>query len=155
MVADKTVTFTFRLVILIFFSSACPTNVVSDVTRGLLPNPFYQADFPNDMECSWNITGPEGSRLILVFNRVCLGICPNAEVQECGCDSLTIANVFKSRQLCLGSELIPFISTGNSVSLTMLTDDQNPSKGYKAEYESVFLDRGKLIIKSLRSAKLS
>jgi len=121
--------------------SFCPTNVVSDGTLGPLPNPFYPADFPNDMECSWNITGQEGSRLVLLFNRVCLGICPNAELQECGCDSLTIRNVFKSRQLCLGSEMIPFISTENSISLTMLTDEQNPSKGYEAEYESVFLDR--------------
>ena len=98
------------------------------------------------MECSWNITGPADSRLVLVFYRICLGICTSVVAQRCGCDSLRVSNVYKSRQLCLETELIPFISLENRISFTMVTDEQYPSKGFIADYESVSLQGGELLL---------
>lgn len=122
-------------------SSFCPTNIISNGTPGSLSSPSYPNNFPNDMECSWNITGPARSRVILLFHRICLGICPNAMSQDlCRCDSLSISNVLESRQLCLGSQVIPFISLQNIISFSMVTDEQGTSKGFTAEYQSVYLD---------------
>jgi len=121
-------------------NAVCPKNVISNGTSGSLSSPFYPSNYPNDMECSWNITGPAGSRLILVFYRICLGACTT--VSSCDCDSITVSKVFSSRQLCTGSDVFPFISLQNKISLTMLSDDKYSLKGFVADYHSVFLDGG-------------
>ncbi|XP_068744454.1 CUB domain-containing protein 2-like [Montipora capricornis] len=116
--------------------SFCPPNVISDGTPGLLASPYYPKDIPNDMECSWNITGPSDSRLVLLFRFLCLGIC-TSPASQCSCDSLSISNVFGARQICPQTELIPFISIGNRISLSMVTDEQYNSKGFLGKHESV------------------
>lgn len=118
--------------------SFCPNNVISTGTPGSLSSPFYPSDYPNDMECSWNITSPAGSRLVLVFYRICLGVCTTG--MSCDCDSITVSEVFNPRQLCSGSAVIPFISLENKISLSMVSDELYSSKGFVAEYQSVFLD---------------
>ena len=128
---------------LLFFylcNAVCPNNVISNGTSGSLSSPFYPSNYPNDMECSWNITSPAESRLILVFYRICLGACTTGV--SCDCDSITVSDVFNSRQLCTGSDVIPFISLENKISLSMLSDEMYSLKGFVAEYQSVFLDRG-------------
>lgn len=131
------ITVLIHFLVCLFIKSVCPGNVISNGTSGSLSSLFYPANYPNDMECLWNITGPVGSRLILIFHRICFGICTNA-MQPCGCDSLSINNVLKPRQLCLGSEVTPFISLENRISLSMVTDEQHTSKGFLAEYQSIF-----------------
>ncbi|KAL9985300.1 hypothetical protein ACROYT_G007688 [Oculina patagonica] len=118
--------------------SFCPKNVISNGTEGTLSSPFYPSNYPNDMECSWNITGPSGTRLILVFYRICLGVCTTG--MPCDCDRLVISEAFNSKQLCSGSDVIPFISLENKISLSMSTDGQYTSKGFVAKYQSVPLD---------------
>lgn len=118
--------------------SFCPNNVISSGTSGSLSSPFYPSDYPNDMECSWNITGPAGSRLILVFYRICLGVCTTG--MPCDCDRIIVSEVLNSRQLCSESAVIPFVSLENKISLSMLSDDLYSSKGFVASYQSVFLD---------------
>ena len=88
---------------------------------------------------SWNARGT-------LVDRIYLGICTNPASQQCGCDSLSISDVFNARQLCLGTEIIPFISLENRISLTMVTDEQYSSKGFIAKYESVFLHGGWLSV---------
>ena len=110
--------------------------MISDGTSGLVTSPFYPKDFPNDMECSWNLTGPADSRLVLLFRFVCLGIC-TSPVSRCSCDRLCVGDVFGARQICPDTELIPFISMENRISLSMVTDEQGRSKGFLAKYDSV------------------
>lgn len=121
-----------------------PRNVISGGSSGSLRGPYYPNNFPNDMDCSWNINGPADSRLVLVFYRICLGTCASVVSQRCGCDSLRVSNGYKSRQLCLETELIPFISLKNRISFTMVTDEQYLSKGFIADFESVSLQGGEL-----------
>lgn len=140
------------IIFFLLFSNkpVCPKNVISNGTSGYLSSPFYPSSYPNDMECSWNITGPVGSRLILSFYRICLGVCTTG--QPCQCDRLVINEAFNSRQLCSTSQnVVPFISLENTISLSMLTDGQYTSKGFVAEYHSVFLDGGKRIINNYDS----
>ena len=61
---------------------------------------------------------------------------------SCDCDSITVSEVFDSRQLCSGSAVIPFISLENKISLSMLSDELYSLKGFVAEYQSVFIDGG-------------
>ena len=61
---------------------------------------------------------------------------------SCDCDSITVNEVFNSRQLCWGSDVIPFISLDKKISLSMVSDEMYSLKGFVAEYQSVFLDRG-------------
>ena len=114
---------------------------MSNGTRESLSSPFYPSNYPNDMECSWNITSPAGSRLVLVFYRICLGVCTTG--MSCDCDSITVSEVFNSlRQLCWGFDVIPFISLENKISLSMVSDELYSLKGFVAEYQSVFQDGG-------------
>ena len=62
---------------------------------------------------------------------------------NCDCDSITLSEVFNSRQLCSESDVIPFVSLENKISLSMVSDELYSSKGFVAEYQSVFLDGGK------------
>ena len=121
-------------------NAVCPENIISNGTSGSLYSPFYPSNYPSDMECSRNITGPVGTRLILVFYRICLGICTT--VLYCQCDNLVIKDSVNSKQLCIGDDVTPFISMENKISLSMVSDDQYTSKGFVAEYHSVRLDRG-------------
>ena len=124
--------------------------MISDGTPGLLASPYYPKDIPNDMECSWNITGPSDSRLVLLFRFLCLGIC-TSPASQCSCDSLSISNVFGARQICPQTELIPFISIGNRISLSMVTDEQYNSKGFLGKHESVSRLGGLLTVSTLSS----
>lgn len=118
--------------------SFCPRNVIANDTSGLLTSPFYPNNFPNDMDCSWNITGQAESRFVLIFRFLCLGICTSSLSQPCACDSLEIGDVFGARKICPQTELIPFISVENKISLSLVTDEQNSAKGFLAKYDSVF-----------------
>ena len=61
---------------------------------------------------------------------------------NCDCDRIIVNEVIDSRQLCSESEVIPFISLENKISLTMVSDELYTSKGFVAAYQSVFLDGG-------------
>lgn len=98
------------------------------------------------MECSWNLTGPAGSRLILVFYRICIGICPPSASSStpCAdglCSSLDIGEITTGdERLCPESSVTPFISVNNQISMSMLTNHEQTSRGFVAHYHNVFLD---------------
>lgn len=125
--------------------SFCPGNINSNGTSGSITSPFYPLNYPSDMECTWNLTGPAGSRLTLVFYRICLGICPPSASSStpCAdglCSSLDIGEVTVGDQhLCPFSSVTPFISVDNQISLSMLTNEQT-SRGFVADYHTVFRD---------------
>lgn len=108
------------------------------------------------MECTWNLTGPAGSRFTLVFYRICLGICSpsGSSSTPCAdglCSSLDIGEVTVGDQhLCPFSSVTPFISVDNQISLSMLTNEQT-SRGFVADYHNVFRDEGWWNLKSIYS----
>ena len=117
----------------------CPVDVICNETSVMVFSPFFPADFPNDMDCTWNLTGPPGSRIIFTFRWICLGICTTP---SSSCDTLEVNNVYLPKILSLGSDLGASVSLQNVVTLSFHTDGQHTSKGFMAKCEAVFRETG-------------
>ena len=106
---------------------------------GVITSPFYPRKYPDDQNCTWQITASKGNRLKLkIENTMDLLECGYA----CNCDSLDIQNGFDSKgnpseKKCgtLSAPLI-YYSIHEGLKLQFISDHRNTfqNKGFSAIY---------------------
>ncbi|KAI1701402.1 CUB domain-containing protein [Ditylenchus destructor] len=115
----------------------CPDTVISNVTSGVIYSPSFPDDYPDNRECIYTITVPEGNIVRLVIYSLNL-------LNEC-CDNLRIYNGKEMKSSKLITKLhgvmdgpSTFKTTNSNVmTLNFLSDLQHHDKGFYARFDAV------------------
>ena len=118
--------------------SVCPTMAKLNETSGVITSPFYPRRYPNNKDCTWQITANKGSR-------VKLEIAADMDIFQCNlcsCDFLEIQNGFNKDEAASGKlcfkpgEILTYYSTQESLKLRFFSNGANTmqNKGFKATY---------------------
>ena len=124
-----------------FLVSVCPRNITLTETSGVITSPFYPRKYPDNQNCSWQITAPPG-------NRVKLEIDMGLQIQQCGpqnsctCDYLQVQNGFMVNQDSNGKicgapgETITFYSILEILQVLFVSDETQSKQyhGFSATY---------------------
>ena len=148
----------FRLHNWSLFFSVCPTLAQLSEISGIITSPFYPRKYPNNQDCTWQITANNGSRIKLEIS-------DTMDIFECGfgrcvCDYLEIQNGYSSDGAASGkkcgkpNKVLTYYSTLDTLKLRFFSDGANDmqSVGFKATYTQLnftppgkcsFLGRGR------------
>ena len=148
----------FRLHNWSLFFSVCPTLTKLSEISGIITSPFYPRRYPNNQDCTWQITANNGSRIKLEIS-------DTMDIFECGrercvCDYLEIQNGYSSDGAASGkkcgkpNKVLTYYSTLDTLKLRFFSDGANDmqSVGFKATYTQLnftppgkcsFLGRGR------------
>lgn len=109
-------------------------------TSGIITSPFYPRRYPNNQDCTWQITANNG-------NRIKLEIEETLDIFECGveicvCDYLEVQNGYSSdgatsgRTCGMPNRMLTFYSILETLTLRFFSDGANEmqSVGFKATY---------------------
>ncbi|XP_020609932.1 dorsal-ventral patterning tolloid-like protein 1 [Orbicella faveolata] len=118
----------------------CPTLVQLSEISGVITSPFYPRKYPNNQNCTWQITANNGSRIKLEIS-------DTMDIFECGfgrcvCDYLEIQNGYSSDGAASGKKcgtpikVLTYYSTLDTLNLRFFSDGANEmqSVGFKATY---------------------
>ena len=125
----------------LFFVSVCPRNITLTETSGVITSPFYPRKYPDNQNCSWQITAPQG-------NRIKLEIDMGLQIQQCGpqnsctCDYLQVQNAFmadpdSNNKICgVLCDTITFYSILEILQVLFVSDDTQSKQyhGFSATY---------------------
>jgi len=130
----------FRLHNWSLFFSVCPTLAQLSEISGIITSPFYPRKYPNNQDCTWQITANNGSRIKLEIS-------DTMDIFECGiercvCDYLEIQNGYSSDGAASGKKcgtpikVLTYYSTLDTLNLRFFSDGANEmqSVGFKATY---------------------
>ena len=132
----ETVFFFFGLLV-----SVCPRNITLTETSGVITSPFYPRKYPDNQNCSWQITARQGNRVKLESD---MGL----QIQQCGsknactCDYLQVQNGFtadpdSNGKICgAPGETITYYSILEILKVLFVSDDTQSKQydGFSATY---------------------
>ena len=110
--------------------------LLSSSSGGTLRSPSYPFDYPNNMMCTWRITAPSGSMIILTFNyfRLGSGPCSTHDYLEVR-DGLSSTSTRKGTYC--GTYALNIISSGRYLWIRFRSDSSLSYKGFDARYTIV------------------
>ena len=105
----------------------------SSSAGGTLRSPSYPFNYPNNMMCTWRITAPSGSRLMLTFNyfRLENGPCSSHDYLEVRDGSFSTST--RKGTYC-GTYALNIISSGRYLWIRFRSDSSISYKGFEARY---------------------
>ncbi|XP_044176251.1 bone morphogenetic protein 1-like isoform X2 [Acropora millepora] len=135
----------FKAILKVSSTSQCAINSpylhnnnlhLSSSSGGTLRSPSYPFDYPNNMMCTWRITAPSGSRLLLTFNyfRLESGPCSTRdylEVRDGSSSTSTRIGTF------CGTYALNILSSGPYLWIRFRSDSLLSYKGFHARYTIV------------------
>ena len=139
MITDSTQSYYHYIVTSICFDfSVCPGGLNLTKTSGVITSPFFPRKYPDNQNCSWQITARQG-------NRLKLEIALRFNIQDCGvdctCDYLQIKNGFsadpsENERMCGVSSSKNFYSTHQNLEVLFVSDGTKSKlyDGFKATY---------------------
>ena len=109
---------------------------LSSSSGGTLRSPSYPFDYPNNMMCTWTITAPSGSRIILTFNyfRLQSGPCSTYDYLEVR-DGSSSTSTMKGRYC--GTYALNIVSSGRYLWIRFQSGPSLSYKGFDARYTIV------------------
>ena len=109
---------------------------LSSSSGGTLRSPSYPFNYPNNMMCTWRITAPSGSRIILTFNyfRLESGPCSTRDYLEVRDGSYSTST--RKGTFC-GTYALNITSSGRYLWIRFRSDSSLSSKGFEAQYTIV------------------
>ena len=123
-----------------FFFSVCPAGVTLTETSSVITSPFFPRKYPDNQNCSWQITAPQGKYVKLELDI-------RLNIQQCGtgfactCDYLRIQNGFSddpsaNERICGAPGRKTFYSTHQNLEVLFVSDGTNSKQfeGFKATY---------------------
>ena len=129
-----------RIIYKYLFFAVCPRSVTLTESSGVITSPFFPRKYPDNQNCSWQITARQGNRVKLV-------IANNLNIQECGsqyectCDYLQVQNGFtvdhENEKICsVPSKTITYYSNLESLKVMFVSDDTETMlyEGFEAFY---------------------
>ncbi|XP_078369293.1 cubilin-like [Oculina patagonica] len=119
----------------------CPRGITLTEASGVITSPYFPRLYPDNQNCSWQITAPQG-------NRVKLEIANTLNIQQCGplpdctCDYLQVQNGFSAdhngddRICSVPGEAKTYYSTHESLKVLFVSDDTGSKQydGFEATY---------------------
>ena len=129
----------FGLHFWILFFSVCPTPAQLNETSGIITSPFYPRRYPNNQDCTWQITASNGNRLKLEIDSMDIFVC---DINRCVCDYLEIQNGYFKDGTASGKKcgkptgMLTYYSTLDTLTLNFHSDGFNEmqSVGFQATY---------------------
>ena len=130
------------LITFISFAACTSPGVFLSGSSGFVSSPNFPNNFPNNSNCNWNITVPSGLIIKVTFisftlepfqNTDCSGGAQGARVIITNVASDDGATEFK---LCGQDVPDPVYSLGNSIQMTLLSDDDE-YPGFNASYMAI------------------
>ncbi|XP_067046523.1 tolloid-like protein 1 isoform X2 [Acropora muricata] len=132
----------FKAILKVSSTSQCSINSpflynnnlhLSSSSGGTLKSPSYPSNYPNNMMCTWRITAPSGSRIILTFNYFTL------ESSSCSTrDYLEVRDGSSStsarKGTYCGSNAPTITSSGRYLWIRFRSDSSVSYKGFDARY---------------------
>ena len=130
--------------------SFCGTNLTASSEPQKFNSPGFESfAYPNDLNCSWTITAPEGQIVQITFNQISI----EGEVGDCeydyiqlrdGSTSLSgVIRVDKKTRVC-GQKLpkeVTHSSTSETMTVLFKTDETVNSKGFEVTYKAGMKDK--------------
>ena len=109
---------------------------LSSSSGGTLRSPSYPFNYPNNMMCTWRITAPSGSRIILTFNyfRLESGTCSTRDYLEVRDGSSSTST---RRGTYCGTYAANIISSGRYLWIRFQSGPLLSYKGFDARYTIV------------------
>ena len=109
-------------------------------TSGVITSPFYPRRYPNNQDCTWQITANKGNRVKLEIEDT-LDIF-QCGFERCGCDYLEVQNGYSSdgglsgRTCGRPKRILTFYSILETLTVRFFSDNSNEmqSVGFKATY---------------------
>ncbi|XP_066461958.1 embryonic protein UVS.2-like isoform X2 [Eleutherodactylus coqui] len=92
-------------------------------------SPNYPNNYGPNMYCIFTVTAPVGKKVSMTFVEFHLESFP-----YCGCDSLRVTDGVNPQGPFCGESIPNFISAGNFLQLTFISDGSTDLKGFLAEY---------------------
>ncbi|XP_072317611.1 ovochymase [Eucyclogobius newberryi] len=145
---DMSWTFCVIWLLCVSVSECLPLTEPEPVLFGAVQSPLYPSPYPPNLLQRWELNVPEGHRISLTFTH--LDLEPSA---DCIYDSVTVLYKKKVLGRFCGQENSadghhpgsgPILSPGNSLTLLMQTDDDNPERhqnvGFSAHYQAIDMD---------------
>ncbi|XP_078355205.1 tolloid-like protein 2 [Oculina patagonica] len=119
----------------------CPRGITLTEASGVITSPFYPRMYPDNQNCSWQITAPQGNRVKLEI-AITLNIKQCGPQPDCTCDYLQVQNGFSAdhngnEKICgAPSKTITYYSTHESLKVLFVSDDDRPKQydGFEATY---------------------
>ncbi|XP_078494023.1 dorsal-ventral patterning tolloid-like protein 1 [Ciona intestinalis] len=109
----------------------CHFNYVATTTSQPITSPGYPNNYPNNANCTWRITAPEGMRVQLNFARF---------DTERDYDILTLFNGNRLMRRVSGNRRNRvYTSRGNVLFLTFISDTSDVRSGFRGTYQSKIL----------------
>ncbi|XP_044176247.1 cubilin-like isoform X7 [Acropora millepora] len=132
----------FKAILKVSSTSQCSINSpflrnnnlqLSSSSGGTLRSPSYPSNYPNNMMCTWKITAPSGSRLMLTFNyfRLENGTCSTHDYLEVRDGSSSTST--RKGTYC-GSYAPNMTSSGRYLWIRFRSDSSVSYKGFEARY---------------------
>ncbi|XP_044176025.1 tolloid-like protein 1 [Acropora millepora] len=132
----------FKAILKVSSTSQCSINSpflhnnnlqLSSSSGGTLRSPSYPSNYPNNMMCTWKITAPSGSRLMLTFNyfRLENGTCSTRDYLEVRDGSSSTST--RKGTYC-GSYAPSITSSGRYLWIRFRSDSSVSYKGFEARY---------------------
>ena len=129
------------MVLICFLLSVCPRDITLTETSGVITSPFNPRNYPDNQNCSWQITARQGNRVKLV-------IANSLNIQDCGspnvcpCDYLQVQNGFsadwnRNGKICgVPFKTITYYSTVESLKVVFVSDNTGSKQynGFAATY---------------------
>ena len=122
--------------------SVCPRSITLTETSGVITSPFYPRMYPDNQNCSWQITARQGYRVKLEI-AITLNIQQCGSQQyECSCDYLQVQNGFSddpngNEKICgAPGQTKIYYSTHETLKVLFVSDASGSKQydGFKATY---------------------
>lgn len=107
--------------------------MVLESNDGTFTSPSHPLNYPISISCSYQISGPVGTKISLIFSKFTLESSTN-----CNKDSLTIyegtdGSVTPAARMC-GTNKTQFMSRGNNLHLKFSSDGSVTAEGFRIFY---------------------
>ncbi|XP_067046524.1 tolloid-like protein 2 [Acropora muricata] len=135
----------FKAILKVSSTSQCSINSpflynnnlqLSSSSGGTLRSPSYPFDYPNNMMCTWRITAPSGSRIILTFNYFRLESSPCSTRDYLEVRDGSFSTSARKGTYC-GSNAPSITSSGRYLWIRFRSDSSLSYKGFDARYTIV------------------
>ena len=121
------------------FFSVCPEGITLNKSSGVITSPYYPRKYPDNRNCTWQITALQGNHVKFEFDKMNIQQCSGS---ACTCDYLQIQDGFSENQnenericdLTEGRKI--FYSIHESLKVQFVSDDTMSKlfEGFKATY---------------------
>lgn len=120
----------------------CPRSITLTETSGVITSPFYPRMYPDNQNCSWQITARQGYRVKLEIE-ITLNVQQCGSQQyECSCDYLQVQNGFSddpngNEKICgAPGQTKIYYSTHETLKVLFVSDASGSKQydGFKATY---------------------